>query len=310
MLSAFKRLEAERLETQDVAVEAQRPLDILYPPVGVVSIGYLHLSRKSFRGESYQTGHRISVGQGVGRRLVRRSPAMPARPATARFRPARSLVPSTAGGSRGGAGDEMPWAPLPARLRPHHPEPRRSYYPHAYHSTLSALRRRPVSFLPSLVVHAEQFQGSCHVFRALDPVARRRPAVRKRRMRDRPTGADQLVPDLSGEPEVGVAVVVDVSDLRSPCLGISVPVAGDAEPTWTVLIPLLEDSISSQELTLYLHQRFIVHPIPPHFVRPTSLMVTTLCASSSEGLENATAVRRNSHHGTGNHRERPGLPFR
>src|SRR5215211_3492928 len=110
MLSAFKCLEAERLETQDVAVEAQRPLDILYPPVGVVSISYLHLSRKSFRGESYQTGHRISVAQGAGC-LVRRSPAKPARPATARFPPARSPVPSTAGGSRGGAGDEMPWAP-------------------------------------------------------------------------------------------------------------------------------------------------------------------------------------------------------
>src|SRR5215210_7241062 len=138
---------------------------------------------------------------------------MPARPATARFRPARSPVPSTAGRSRGGVGDEMPWAPLPARLRPHHPEPRRPYYPHAYHSTLSALRRRPVSFLPSLVVHAEQFQGSCRVFRALDPVARRRPADRKRGMRYRPPGADQLVPNLSGEPEVGVAVVVDVPDL-------------------------------------------------------------------------------------------------
>src|SRR5215211_2318212 len=149
MLSAFKRLEAERLETQDVAVEAQRPLDILYPPVGVVSIGYLHLSRKSFRGESYQTGHRISVGQGVGRCLVRRSPAMPARPATARFPPARSPVPSTAGGSRGGAGDEMPWAPLLARLLPHHPEPRRPYYSHAYRSTLSGFRRTVASFARS-----------------------------------------------------------------------------------------------------------------------------------------------------------------
>src|ERR671917_2929822 len=214
---------------------------------------------------------------------------MPARPATARFRPARSPVPSTEGGSRGDAGEEMPWALLPARLLPYHPEPRRPYYPHAYHSTLSDLRRI-VSFLPSLIVHAEQFQGSCHIFRALDPVTRRRSAVRKRGMRDRPPGADQLVPDLSGEPEVGVAVVVDVSNLRSPCFGISVPVAGDAEPTWTVLIPLLEDSIPSQELTLYLRQRFIVHPIPPHFVRPTSLMVPTLCASSSEGPENPTAV--------------------
>src|SRR5829696_850370 len=108
---------------------------------------------------------------------------MPARPTTARFRPARSPVPSTAGGSRGDAGDEMPWAPLPARLLPYHPEPRRPYYPHAYHSTLSGLRRI-VSFLPSLVVHAEQFQGSCHVFRALAPVARRSPAVRKRGMRE------------------------------------------------------------------------------------------------------------------------------
>src|SRR5829696_8595244 len=107
-----------------------------------------------------------------------------------------------------------------------------------------------VSFLPSLVIHAEQFQGSRHVFRALDPVARSRPAVRKRWMRDRPTGADQLVPDLSGEPEVGVAVVVYVAYLRPSCLGISVPVAGDADPTRTVFVPLLEDSIPSQELAL------------------------------------------------------------
>src|SRR5215211_8997001 len=111
-------------------------------------------------------------------------------------------------------------------------------------TTLSDICHRTVSFLPSLVVHAEQFQGSRHIFRALDPVARRRPAVRKRGMRDRPPGADQLVPDLSGESEVGVAVVVDVPDLESSCLGISVPVAGDADPTRTVLIPILEDSIA------------------------------------------------------------------
>src|SRR5829696_2638368 len=92
-------------------------------------------------------------------------------------------------------------------------------------------------------------------------VARRRPAVRKRRMRDRPPGADQLVPDLSGKPEVGVAVVVDVPDLGSSFLGISVPVAGDADPTRTVLISLLEDSIPAQDLALYLCQSFIVHPI-------------------------------------------------
>src|SRR5215210_6670681 len=94
-------------------------------------------------------------------------------------------------------------------------------------------------------------------------VARRRPAVRKRRMRDRPPGADQLVPDLSGKPEVGVAVVVDVPDLGTSFLGISVPVAGDADPTRTVLISLLEDSIPAQDLALYLRQRFIVHPILP-----------------------------------------------
>ena len=87
---------------------------------------------------------------------------------------------------------------------------------------------------------------SCHIFRAFDPVTRRRPAVRKRGMRDRPPGADQLVPDLSGEPEVGVAVVVDVPDLGSSTLGISVPVAGDADPTRTVLIPLFEDPIPTQ----------------------------------------------------------------
>src|SRR5215210_1162080 len=121
---------------------------------------------------------------------------MPARAATARFRPARSPVPSTAGGSRGGAGDEMPWAPLPARLRSHHPEPRRPYYPHAYHSTLTDLLHRTVSLLPSLVIHAEQFQGSCHVFRALDSVARCRPAVRKRGMRDRPVRIDSSLTSL------------------------------------------------------------------------------------------------------------------
>ena len=80
-------------------------------------------------------------------------------------------------------------------------------------------------------------------------------------MRDHPPGADQLVPDLSGKPEVGVAVVVDVPDLGSSFLGISVPVAGDADPTRTVLISLLEDSIPAQDLALYLCQRFMVHPI-------------------------------------------------
>src|SRR5215211_1715703 len=63
MLSAFKCLEAERLETQDVAVEAQRPLDVLYPPVGVVCIGYLHRRSESFRGEPHKSWHRISVDQ-------------------------------------------------------------------------------------------------------------------------------------------------------------------------------------------------------------------------------------------------------
>src|SRR5215208_7341634 len=170
MLSAFVLVEAERLETQDVVIEAQRPLDILYPPIGVISIGYLHRSRKSFRSESYQSGHRISVCQvtrSVLPTVARDSmaawesaarprgnrcpltaaigPPMPARPATARFRPARSPVPSTAGGSRGGAGDEMPWVPLPARLRPYHPEPRRPCYPHAHHSTLSDLLHRTVA---------------------------------------------------------------------------------------------------------------------------------------------------------------------
>src|SRR5215216_5099296 len=134
-------------------------------------------------------------------------------------------------------------------------------------TTLSDICHRTVSFLPSLVVHAEQFQGSRHIFRALDPVARRRPAVRKCGMRDRPPGADQLVPDLSGESEVGVAVVY-VAYLRPSCLGISVPVAGDADPTRTVFVPPLENSIPSQELALYLRQRFIVHQFLPHSVRP------------------------------------------
>ena len=62
-------------------------------------------------------------------------------------------------------------------------------------------------------------------------------------MRNRPAGTDQLVPDLSGEPEVGVAVVVEVPDLGSSCLRVSVPVAGDADPTRTDFVPLLEDSI-------------------------------------------------------------------
>src|SRR5215218_6845041 len=130
-------------------------------------------------------------------------------------------------------------------------------------TTLSGPRHRTVLFLPSLVVHAEQFQGSCYVLCALDPVAHSRPAFRKGGMRDRPPGADQLVPDPSGEPEVGVAVVVDVPDLGSSCLGISVPVASDADTTRTVLIPILEDSIPSQDLALYLSQRFIVHPTLP-----------------------------------------------
>ena len=91
-------------------------------------------------------------------------------------------------------------------------------------------------------------------------------------MGDRPPGADQLVSNLSGEPEVGVAVVVDVSDLGSSRPGISVPVAGDANPTRTVLISLLEDSIPAQDLALYLRQRFVVHLFLPHFVRPDSII--------------------------------------
>ena len=73
-------------------------------------------------------------------------------------------------------------------------------------------------------------------------------------MRNRPPGADQLFPYLSGEPEVGVAVVVNVPDLGSSCLGVSVPVAGDADPTRTVLVPLLEDPGLPQNLALYLCQ--------------------------------------------------------
>ena len=83
-------------------------------------------------------------------------------------------------------------------------------------------------------------------------------------MRDRPPGVDQLVPDRSGEPEVGVAVVVDVPDLGSSCLGISVPVAGDADPTRTVLIPILEDSIARPRAL----SGPTVHLFLPHSVRP------------------------------------------
>src|SRR5918995_957344 len=210
---------------------------------------------------------------------------MPARPTTARFRPARSPVPSTAGGSRGDAGDERPWAPRPARLRSHRPERRRPYYPHTFNSTLSHSLHQTVSSLPALVVHAEQFQGSCHIFRALDPVTRRRSAVRERGVRDRPPGADQLVPDLSGEPEVGVAVVVDMPYLGSSRLGISVPVAGDADPTRTVLIPLLENPVPPQNLALYLRQRLFVHSALPF----RSLHHTP---TSCDGMETPTSGRR------------------
>src|SRR3712207_7937262 len=52
--------------------------------------------------------------------------------------------------------------------------------------------------------------GPRHVFGLLDQVARRRPAVRERWVGDRSSRPDQVVTDLPREPEVGVAVVVDV----------------------------------------------------------------------------------------------------
>src|SRR5215210_524222 len=62
MLSALVLLEAERLEAEDVAVEAQGPLDIPYPPVGVVGSDDLH-GCQTFRGGSRPSGRSISVGQ-------------------------------------------------------------------------------------------------------------------------------------------------------------------------------------------------------------------------------------------------------
>ena len=48
-----------------------------------------------------------------------------------------------------------------------------------------------------------------------------------------PPGPDQPVPNLPREPEVGMAVVVDVPDLSA-----AEPVAGYADSTWTVFVPL------------------------------------------------------------------------
>src|SRR5215203_2755685 len=64
MLSAFILVEAERLETQDVAIESQRPLDVPYPPVGVICIGNLHRLSESFRSEPRTSGRSISLRQG------------------------------------------------------------------------------------------------------------------------------------------------------------------------------------------------------------------------------------------------------
>src|SRR5829696_484763 len=55
--------------------------------------------------------------------------------------------PSTAGGSRGGAGDGRPWASRPARLRPHQPDPRRPYFPHASTLLYPTLYTRPFRLL-------------------------------------------------------------------------------------------------------------------------------------------------------------------
>jgi len=65
MLPALILVEAERFETQDVAVEAQGSPDIPYPPVGMVSIGYLYRSGKFFRGESVWSGCSMPVDQGM-----------------------------------------------------------------------------------------------------------------------------------------------------------------------------------------------------------------------------------------------------
>src|SRR5215203_6387975 len=49
---------------RDVAIESQRPLDVPYPPVGVICIGNLHRLSESFRSEPRTSGRSISLGQG------------------------------------------------------------------------------------------------------------------------------------------------------------------------------------------------------------------------------------------------------
>src|ERR671912_1510457 len=48
MIPAFIPPQAKRLETKTVAIEFESPFDVFSPPVGVISIGYLHCSPESF----------------------------------------------------------------------------------------------------------------------------------------------------------------------------------------------------------------------------------------------------------------------
>ena len=89
-------------------------------------------------------------------------------------------------------------------------------------------------------------------------VARRRPAVGKRRVEDRPPGPDQPVSNLPREPEVSMPIVVNMTDLPA-----ADPVAGDAEPTWAVFVSLLPDSGPIEHLALDRSQQLIVHVVPP-----------------------------------------------
>src|SRR5215203_2134130 len=49
---------------RDVAIESQRPLDVPYPPVGVICIGNLHRLSESFRSEPRTSGSSISLRKG------------------------------------------------------------------------------------------------------------------------------------------------------------------------------------------------------------------------------------------------------